>query len=723
MTSAIPPSTPTATALARAIATLGRARALRWVALVGLYCALPAALFLPRALRGTATFFNHGDAIEQSYPWAVTIARALHAGHLPLWNAHSQGGTSFVGEIQSGAFYPVTWIFAWLFGSPAGIDLVALELWVIAHFTIAMLGMHWLARELGGSRSGAILAATTFALLGPVLFRASAQVGIFFGLAWMPAAFALAWRFLRGGSPLYCLAAGAVVATQVNAGHIQPAFHTLLLIGSLAGLQLWRSPHATTLYRFLLGALLGAVGVAVVAGPQVWLGVEYLGDVYRWIGTGEPIASWERLPLRAFITLYIVTPLATLSVFDPWRFAADDANSLFLGLPLLGVLALGLWAARMRLETVPPYRQLRPWLAAVGIGGLVLSLGAYTLLPLGIYFLPLGTAVRSLGRYVILFHFVACIVLVFVVDHGLRSGLVRDRLRAWPLWVLVLVVLHGVGWSFYKGSPVPKPVAYQALLLGGLLVVARWRADASIAALAGSVLFCAWLVRDFAQRPADPMRSPVASSFAVDATVRRVLQDPAPLRVLIDDSAKLPANYGIVAGIHTKMGHGATYYRPYFDFIRQDWTLESKVNDALAVGWVLARRDLPLPLEIVDPVTGMRLYRRPTAWPRAWLASAMPALARGEGVAEAVRWDEYSSARLRLRVSAPAPDTLILSEIAYPGWVATVNGAPVAIGRTATIGPAAIFRSIPIPAGTSTVELRYRPFARVPLPIPEALGG
>jgi hypothetical protein len=101
----------------------------------------------------------------------------------------------------------------------------------------------------------------------------------------------------------------------------------------------------------------------------------------------------------------------------------------------------------------------------------------------------------------------------------------------------------------------------------------------------------------------------------------------------------------------------------------------------------------------------------------------MPDLARGEPVADAVRWDEYSSARLRLRVSAPAPDTLILAEVAYPGWVATVNGEPVPIGRAATIGPAAIFRSIAVPAGTSSVELRYRPFARVPLPIPEALGG
>jgi hypothetical protein len=700
-----------------------RSRVLRWAAWVAFYSALPAVLFLPRAIRGTGTFFSDGDAIEQSYPWVVTIARALHAGYLPLWNAHSQGGTSFVGEIQSGAFYPVTLAFAWLFGSPEGIGLVALECWVILHFAIAMAGMHWLAREMGATRVAAIMAAMAFALLGPVLFRSGGQVGIFFGLTWMPAAFAFAWRFLRGGSLLNCLGAGAIVATQVNAGHIQPAFHTLLLIGSLACVELWRDRRAGSIRRVLKGGLLGAAALSIVAGPQFWLGAEYLGNVYRWIGTGDPIASWERVPLKAFLNLYIVTPIATLSVFDPWQFPADDGNSIFLGLPLFVVLVLGLWVARTRLGTAEPYRQIRWWLAAVGIGGILLAMGGFTLLPLAIYMLPLGTAVRSLGRYVILFHFVACILLVFVVDHAIRTGLLRDWLRRLPSWLFVVVVLHGLAWSAYKGSPVPKEVGYQVLVLGALLVVARWRVDMSLAALAGSIVFSAWLIRDFGQHRIDGIRKPVESNFVVDATVRRVLKDPVPLRVLIDPSAQLPHNFGIVTGIHTKMGHGATYFRPYFDFIQQDWALDSKVNDALAVGWVLSRRELPLPLETLDEATGMRLYRRPTAWPRAWLASESPGSTADGAGTTAIRWDEYSNHRLRLRVTAPRADALILSEMDYPGWVATVDGMPVGIERSAVVGDAAIFRKVPIPAGTSTVELRYRPFKRFPLPVPEAFGG
>jgi hypothetical protein len=245
----------------------------------------------------------------------------------------------------------------------------------------------------------------------------------------------------------------------------------------------------------------------------------------------------------------------------------------------------------------------------------------------------------------------------------------------------------------------------------------------SLAALAGTIVFSAWLTRDFAQHRIDSRRPPVASSFFDDNTVRRILADPVPLRVLIDESAGLPQNFGIVTGIHTKMGHAATYYKPYFDFIRQDWSLDSKVNDALAVGWVLSRRDLPLPLEVADETTGMRLYRRPTAWPRAWLASEAPESSSSAAAPSAIAWEEYSSHRLRLRVTATAADALILSELAYPGWVATVDGSPVGIERAAIVGDAAIFRKVEVPAGTSTVELRYRPFKDLPLPVPEAIGG
>ena len=50
------------------------------------------------------------------------------------------------------------------------------------------------------------------------------------------------------------------------------------------------------------------------------------------------------------------------------------------------------------------------------------------------------------------------------------------------------------------------------------------------------------------------------------------------------------------------------------------------------------------------------------------------------------------------------PGLLVLSDEYFPGWSATVNG------HVARIYPTDVaLRGVPVPAGSSTVELRYRP--------------
>lgn len=57
---------------------------------------------------------------------------------------------------------------------------------------------------------------------------------------------------------------------------------------------------------------------------------------------------------------------------------------------------------------------------------------------------------------------------------------------------------------------------------------------------------------------------------------------------------------------------------------------------------------------------------------------------------------------LRLQVHADGPGFLVLSEIAYPAWRATINGEPVPL-HVAN----GAFRGLPVPAGDHLVELRY----------------
>jgi hypothetical protein len=59
---------------------------------------------------------------------------------------------------------------------------------------------------------------------------------------------------------------------------------------------------------------------------------------------------------------------------------------------------------------------------------------------------------------------------------------------------------------------------------------------------------------------------------------------------------------------------------------------------------------------------------------------------------------------LSLKVATPADGLLVLSEINYPGWQATVDGREVSTMRTDYT-----LRGIPIPAGEHGVDVTYRP--------------
>ena len=64
----------------------------------------------------------------------------------------------------------------------------------------------------------------------------------------------------------------------------------------------------------------------------------------------------------------------------------------------------------------------------------------------------------------------------------------------------------------------------------------------------------------------------------------------------------------------------------------------------------------------------------------------------------------YSAEEVRIEVEAEGPGYLLLSDAYYPGWQATVNGAPTPILRANVM-----FRAVPVEAGLNTVMFRYHP--------------
>ena len=127
-----------------------------------------------------------------------------------------------------------------------------------------------------------------------------------------------------------------------------------------------------------------------------------------------------------------------------------------------------------------------------------------------------------------------------------------------------------------------------------------------------------------------------------------------------------------------------------------------------------------------------RIYRNPGALPRAWLVGgqrlvesedeALDAVAergfdpRREAIVERelqgltgtgrARIAEYEPERVVVETDADAPSLLVLSDLHYPGWKASVDGREVDIERVDYL-----LRGIPVAEGASTVELRYEPLS------------
>ena len=74
------------------------------------------------------------------------------------------------------------------------------------------------------------------------------------------------------------------------------------------------------------------------------------------------------------------------------------------------------------------------------------------------------------------------------------------------------------------------------------------------------------------------------------------------------------------------------------------------------------------------------------------------------GGSDSARITKYASEEVSIDVNSTCAGLLVLSDMYYPGWDATVNG------RAATIHPTdVLLRGVPVTAGHSVVSFRYRP--------------
>lgn len=714
-----------------------------WV-LVALLCLL----FLPIAL-GRSLWLR--DALTFTYPLKAYLRARLAAGELALWNPLVGLGRPFAGVVQPGVFYPLDVVLL-LAPYPRGVDL-----FFVLHAFIAAFGMRAWLRARGADPIGATFAGALFALSGYFVSELVGSGTYAVGAAWLPWALSAPTSAVRiggsvammvlGGDPEAAWFAGALVLVEA-ATHPE---RKRALVAAGAGLVLAGALAAVQLGPALEVARVGRPGGVPLADAQhfsfpplrlvelAWpgaFGPRYGAD---WLvhplydeGTGQ---GYE--PFAAGIYVGLATPLLALAALVRRRDATRRRD-----LALAAVAAVALVVAFGRhtpifaawFRAIPGARLFRYpekyllvttlcgcALAAHGLGrvvaaprralvagGVVVALlaagWAWAALAGGRFFAArlgrlehgspaeLGRVVAASARQALL------IALATLVPLGLAvRGRLSSRTTALALAAIVVADLFAqsaalTDWvpsSLYRETP-PPVAAARALAGPGLVRLYRPQYLAFATSLPPPVAARATL------RPNCGVDDGIAQLDPYDNF--ELPHELALWRALRGEPMRLLA---VTATRFSLLP--PRLFAPHPDLVeRARWpVLGALLAEATATP---PRVYLATAARVADDDRAAQLLAAPDFQPGRAVVLAPDAAAHDASAAGDCTLADDHIERLSLRCHTSAASYAVVADAFFPGWSATVDGAPAPVLRANLA-----MRAVPLPSGDHGVELRYRP--------------
>jgi len=424
--------------------------------------------------------------------------------------------------------------------------------------------------------------------------------------------------------------------------------------------------------RFLKLLVIFLAVLSLVSAVQILPAWEYGRLAVRWTGLEMPQTWNETIP-------YVVAERYSMPIQAIWGIVAPGGNwrdrSFYVGLTTAAFGLAGLIAYRRTAAA--------RWMGALAAGSLLYALGGNTPFH-GLLFstLPLLGKGRVPMRALSLFSFAVAILFALGID-AVREGRLGRKLR----WAAALAALAILEW---------------------------------------------WSLQVFPNRYSEHWRSYLAEFAQYDDIASFLRSEPQPVRALIHD-ADVSANLAEWYGFDAVYGPGASV-------TKNIWRHELHTAQTQALFGVthsIAKNPQnPHEMPAFTSRTGVRVYRRTNALPRAWLvhetenvssegelrkkiadpttpfrtralmlAQDSPKLESCAGD-ETVNYLRRTSNRLRLHVQARCRALLVVSETYYPGWRAYVDGKPAPV-----IEAFGAFRSVVVPAGEHEVIFAYIPLA------------
>jgi hypothetical protein len=693
-------------------------------------------LLYAEVIEGSKGLLVFPDNAQQTVAWYAYANRAFHDGVLPLWDPYQFAGHSFVGEAQTGVFYPLNYAFFAAVGDQLGAK--GISAFLLGHVLLAGLFQYAFLRVLRLPPVGALAGAIAFALGGFLFHRITGQANIFMSAVWLPLAFLFFHQALHR-SLLFAPLAGAAVAVSLLAGHIQPPALACISLVLYAG---WFALANRGREELLRAAAALGIALAVTAGlsaVQLLPSLEYQDHAYRFVGDRPPFDAATRLPYEVVGYHYLLEPRDLGGFLSPVFGDVDD------GRPYIGIVTLLLAGVGAALTS----RRIVGFWVLLFVLALVYSLGHHGgLHHLAYLTVPLLDKLREPVRALYIVHFALSVLAAYGVAalaaRGERSQAPSPE-RRWR--GLPLVVAGGGAIVAVATSIDAQPAGSDteglitavalALLAGGLIaawgvggLAARVAAPLCVAALCLDLVPSGWQTLpedtyDGTSRfspDAYYLPTPVTEYFRANRGVYR-----------IDNAERaLPVNVGDFEGFQLVSGYGATMHKSLYDLFQAPGSA-SRTPDLLNIRYAVTTQPVRgWPLVMTAGV--QRLHENPDPHPRAWVShrweiapDRSAALTRalepgfdhrrdvvleespgtgssGEAEPREATVLSYEPTRIEIEARAARPGLLVASEIWYPGWEATVDGRPAPVLRAD-----GLTRAIPVPAGAHRVVMTYRP--------------
>jgi hypothetical protein len=677
------------------------------------------------------------DAAVVFYPFVHFARETIRSGAFPSWAPAMGGGRPFFAAFQSAVLSPFTVAdyvlpFPWSIAVDTSLRLL-----------VGGVGMYAFLRRWGVTAGAAVFGGVAY-LINPysVIWLEHPLSAV---AAWLPWLLLATDRAVETADARGVALVALATAAALFSGHPETAFNVTLLAAGYACIRSLQAGRAARRLAFVATGMVIGAGIAAV---QVVPFIEYALRS-RALGVREA-AQPLALPPQAFAAAlapdFYGHPLRHRYVLDGSNYAAQTAYPglivwlaaplavlhrsvrprawfLLVAAALAFLIMYGTPVASIARWLIPPLRVAAPWsLACIPVA----ALGICAAAGLDVGFARTEDAHRrQLARSVLLIAMAAAIA--GAVWFFLSSE--RDLLTRTGQWAATVNAISRDGAILVCGLVV---------LLVGAQLPARLVMPLTVTILTADLLLFG--------NGLHPLLPP---SYAYPSVpeLSYLQKQPGVFRVAGWRLA-LPPNSAMAYGLQDLRSYDGVGVRRYeelleivchfngtaFELVNLD---ASGLIDLLNLKYIVSAADDDVPAGHFQLAYtgGARVYVNDRAQERAFLADGY-VIARGDDARRLLRHgvdlrrtaivEQQLAPELRPDAAASAPGTaamtryaldrveihtnadgrrlLVLSDVYYPGWTATIDGvaAPVLLADYA-------FRAVSVPSGAHTVEFRYRP--------------